>query len=497
MQPLHGSRSSIGLRAALAIVLMIGFYILALSIAGGLLWIPYAEYVYRSGVHARIAFFCIVTAGMIVWSILPRIDKFPAPGPLLRKLDQPRLFGIIEEVSGLTGQAMPSEVYLVPDLNAWVAQRGGLMGMGSRRVMGIGLPLIHSLSVDEFRAVLAHEFGHYHGGDTRLGPWIYKTRTALARTIQSLHSDSIGLMLVQSPFRAYGAFFMRVTQAVSRAQEYAADALSARLVGARHLASGLKTIHAQAPIYDGFWQAEYTPLLSLGAMPSIGEGFRRFLESKRVREALPGILKASLEETRGNPFDTHPVLKLRLQAIGEPAEPLLDRAGPLMWTILEKIDDLERSLLSFQFGDKAVAGLQRVAWEDVWKVYRSFIEMRAAEAAGALKGVTPLDLPEIARQFHVREDRLCRARGGETYFRDQGNKAVGFLGPALILAALRAGSSLTSRPGRPALVRIGDEDIDFFEEFARLRSEEADRERWNRIISKAGIAGVDLGAMVQ
>ena len=121
---------------------------------------------------------------------------------------------------------MPSEVYLVPDVNAWVSSRGGVMGFGSRRVMGIGLPLLHVTRVAEMEAVLAHEFGHYHGGDTRLGPWIYKTRTAIGRTLEAL-----GDGWLQVPFRAYGNFFLRVTQAISRAQEFTADRLAATLFG--------------------------------------------------------------------------------------------------------------------------------------------------------------------------------------------------------------------------------------------------------------------------
>lgn len=52
------------------------------------------------------------------------------------------------------------------------------MGVGSKRVMGLGLPLLNALTVSELRAVLAHEFGHFVGGDTSLGKWIHKTRSA-------------------------------------------------------------------------------------------------------------------------------------------------------------------------------------------------------------------------------------------------------------------------------------------------------------------------------
>src|SRR5262245_41315408 len=99
-----------------------------------------------------------------------------------------------------------------------------MMGFGSRRVMGLGLSLLQVLSVSQLRAVVAHEFGHFHGGDTKLGPWIYKTRAAIGRTIEGLAECS---SLLQKPFLWYGKAFLRMTHAVSRRQEFTADALLA------------------------------------------------------------------------------------------------------------------------------------------------------------------------------------------------------------------------------------------------------------------------------
>ena len=91
--------------------------------------------------------FCVIGVLMILSSILPRRDRFQPPGPSLSTSGQRRLFGLIGEVAIATGQPMPQEVYLVPDVNAWVAARGGVMGFGSRPVMGLGLPLLQTLAV--------------------------------------------------------------------------------------------------------------------------------------------------------------------------------------------------------------------------------------------------------------------------------------------------------------------------------------------------------------
>jgi Zn-dependent protease with chaperone function len=104
------------------------------------------------------------------------------------------------------------------------------------------------LTIAEMRAVLAHEFGHYYGGDTRLAPWIYKTREAILRTVGHLSRRG---SILQFPFVFYARLFMRVTQAISRAQEYAADALAARTVG-----GGRSSAACDAP---SAWRLPMTP----------------------------------------------------------------------------------------------------------------------------------------------------------------------------------------------------------------------------------------------
>lgn len=108
------SSPSLAGRALLAIVLMIGFYILAVAMAAGLIYIPYAEMTYAHRIHPKIAIVCVLGALVILWSVLPRFDKFELPGPPLTRDQHPRLFEELEGVARSVGQAMPAEVYTRP-----------------------------------------------------------------------------------------------------------------------------------------------------------------------------------------------------------------------------------------------------------------------------------------------------------------------------------------------------------------------------------------------
>src|SRR5262249_20799137 len=176
----------------------------------------------------------VLSAGVMLWSLVPRSDSFKPIGLRLDEAVHPALFAELQTIAGALGEPLPSEGYLVGDPNAWVADRGGRLRFGTRRIMGIGLPLLGALNVSEFRAVLAHEFGHYYGGDTNLGPWLRRTQMAMVLTLQGM--ESIGKLrlhaLMTALFVAVGGIlqsywraFLRAINFMSRKQEYRADEL--------------------------------------------------------------------------------------------------------------------------------------------------------------------------------------------------------------------------------------------------------------------------------
>ncbi len=176
--------------AVLAILMVIASYLFVLILAAACVYLPYLALDSGTPGFQMIALFLfgIVIAVTMLWSLVPRRDKFVAPGMPIFRLDQGRLFAELDDIAASLNERLPGDVYLIPDANAFVADRGGVMGFGSRRVMGLGLPLFAVLTVSQFRAVLAHEFAHYYGGDTSLGPWVYRTKMAIVRIFQNVGS---------------------------------------------------------------------------------------------------------------------------------------------------------------------------------------------------------------------------------------------------------------------------------------------------------------------
>lgn len=482
------STSSLMARSLVAIALMIGFYLLAVGVALGLLWIPYAEWMYTDGVHVKIALVCVVSAAVILWSIVPRIDRFEAPGPELRAADEPELFRELESIAQSTGQRMPAEVYAVGDVNAWVMQRGGIMGFWSRRVMGLGLPLMEALTVEQFRAVLAHEFGHYHGGDTSLGPWIYKTRSAIFRTVQNLAEHS---GILYKPFELYAKLFLRITEAISRRQELEADALAARVVSPSALAGGLAAVHRAAIAYSSYWDNEVTPVLRAGFRPAVTAGYRWFVGVESVSKNLDRWMDEQLVSNESDPYDSHPPLAVRLASLNTLpiSKSAVDEERPMAITLLRHADRIETDLLSRITRANDLGELPPLPWssvgERVWlPEWRNHTKQFGAGLAALHLDALPTLEPYEQIISHPEVTHLPPEQRREL--------ASSTIGCSVALALAESGWSVDVMPGEGVRLRRQDQLIEPFRLAGELVEGKLDAAQWRQFCESHAIGSIQL-----
>jgi Zn-dependent protease with chaperone function len=80
--------------------------------------------------------------------------------------DHPNLFVFIRRVCEETGADEPRGVFVMPDVNAAVRTKTSFVNLfvPPKRDLVVGLGLINCLNLSEFKAVLAHEFGHFTQG---------------------------------------------------------------------------------------------------------------------------------------------------------------------------------------------------------------------------------------------------------------------------------------------------------------------------------------------
>jgi heat shock protein HtpX len=481
------SSSFFAKRVVLALLLTAGFYALVLAVialCGGLLYWILSE---SSRVDVRLIIVLAIVPLLLIASLLPRRDRFVAPGPKLDRAHEPVLFAVIDAVAKQTGQKPPAEVYVLSDANAFVTERGGVLGIATKRVMGIGMPLLQTLTVSQLRGVLAHEFGHFQGGDTRLGGWIYKLRGAIGRTI-----DNLGFL--QAPFSWYGKLFMRVTQALSRQQEFEADRLAAGIVGSTIMADALRTVRYTSVAFSVYWQNEVMPLLNAGYRPPVTEGFLRYLETQSVREMIASY-QAEAASEKTDPYDTHPAMHERIAAIHEMRIDAGESDARTAITLVKQSDSLELALLLDMGGVESLERLRVISWEDAGQVYRERWRHEQLPFEETLAGLTIGDLGEYINSPKPAMLTVLRGamRNPLLSSVDARDIARGIAADAVSLALSDAGWTIGPILGQPITMLNGERSVQPFTHANAIVKGDMTPAQWRELMAGLGVADLSVG----
>jgi Zn-dependent protease with chaperone function len=242
----------------------------------------------------------------------------PPEGYHLREGEAPQLRAEIEWLRERTGAPELAGIIVDSQLNAAAASVPRAMGLlGHAHYLVIGLPLMQSLSREQFGAVVAHEFGHFGGGHGRFTGWIYRVRASWYRVLDGLaFQRSWTTKLFRRFFDWYAPFFDAYSFVLARANEYEADATSARVVGAPVAASALQRIGVCAARLDrDFWPGVQRSVQTSPQPPMAL--FREMATSFAGPAGNDAERLAELLDEKPGLEDTHPTLAQRLHALGQ------------------------------------------------------------------------------------------------------------------------------------------------------------------------------------
>lgn len=187
--------------------------------------------------------------------------------------EQPRLFEFLLRVAAETGAPRPHRVYVSPAVNAAVFYDLSLANLifPSRKNLLIGLGLVNVLNLSEFKAVLAHEFGHFAQRTMAVGRWVYIAQQIAGHIVErrdafdsmlaglsriDLRVAWIGwvLRLVVWSIRSLVELFFRLVvlaqRALSREMEYQADLVAASVSGSDALVHALMKLQGADDAWD-------------------------------------------------------------------------------------------------------------------------------------------------------------------------------------------------------------------------------------------------------
>ena len=264
----------------------------------------------------------IFVVGAFLWMVLRAVWLKIAPpeGFEIEAEQAPELFAMIDNLRRRLGAPRFHHVQITEEFNAGVVQapRLGIFGW-HRNYLLIGLPLMKSLTIEQFKAVLAHEFGHLAKGHGRVSNWLYRQRLRWSRLMNVLDAnESQGRFLFKPFLNWFAPYFNAYSFPLARANEYEADATSVRLTSPGAAAEALTSVN----VVGAYLAERYWPQIHKHADDQPQPGFAPYsVMGARVAAELDGAsTQAWLDQAMARQTtldDTHPALSERLKAIGE------------------------------------------------------------------------------------------------------------------------------------------------------------------------------------
>ncbi|MGN7704512.1 M48 family metallopeptidase [Cellulosimicrobium sp. 22601] len=428
------------LRAALSVLLLVGFYVLALGAVVGLgaatVW---AFSAHIGGGAAKLGFITVVVAvGLVVALVrVARAEKQEPGGMPLTDDDAPELWATVRELAQVADTRAPDEIRLVADVNAAVSEDTRLLGLvGGTRRLYLGVPLLQGLTAAQLRSVLAHELGHYSRSHTRLGPLTYRGRQSMVSVVRELDGTVVAWILAQ-----YAKFFALVSAAVGRRQELEADLLSVRVAGRDTAQRALQEL----PALDAAWRhflARYVEIgWEVGYAPtpeSVFDGFENFL---RERGEELTALRDSAPPAARSLWDSHPPISARVAAMAAARDvpaPVDDRSAT---ALLPDFSELASRLVrqSVDYGTR-----RQVDWATLVAASMPLNDQQVADAlfgaAASATGTGRSDLSTLLGAVSTgRLDDVRRVLIPATPREDAHEQLVGITEAALRAAAVSSG----------------------------------------------------------
>jgi Zn-dependent protease with chaperone function len=220
----------------------------------------------------------LIGVGVMVFIFLIKflfaVSKYDRSGIIeITEQEQPRLFGFIRKLTEETQTQFPKKIYVSPDVNACVFYDSSFWSMffPVKKNLQIGLGLVNSLNISEFKGVMAHEFGHFSQRSMKLGSFVYNVNKIIHNML--FENKSYGEFLqswanvdgifalfasitagiaqaIQSILREMYGFINKKYMSLSREMEFHADAVAASVSGSNSLSSALRRIEIGGSGYD-------------------------------------------------------------------------------------------------------------------------------------------------------------------------------------------------------------------------------------------------------
>ena len=191
----------------------------------------------------------------------------------ITRQQEPKLFAMIDDIVAQVGTDFPKKVYLSDQVNASVFYDSSFWSMflPIRKNLHIGMGLVNSVTAEELKAVLSHEFGHFSQKSMKVGSYVYNVNHIIYNLLYDNSSYS-SLAASWASVSSYFVIFVNVAfkiiegiqwllqkmynlvnknyLALSREMEFHADEVAANITGYLPLKTSLMRFDLSTNCYE-------------------------------------------------------------------------------------------------------------------------------------------------------------------------------------------------------------------------------------------------------
>lgn len=346
-------------KAVFAIILFIITYLILLSLAIGL-----TALCVMGGIALIIAKPMVITIGLglglasLGFFILIFLFKFLFKQHKVDRShlveifekDEPKLFSFIREIVNEVQTDYPKRIYLSSDVNACVFYDSNFWSMifPIRKNLQIGLGLVNTISEQEFKAILAHEFGHFSQRSMKVGSYVYNVNQVIFNMLYD--NESFDNMIqkwanISGYFSIFVFIAVKIIQgiqwilsqmyeflnvsymALSREMEFHADEIAANVAGYLPLKESLLRMDLAEHSYNavlGFYEGKIPDNIKSDNIYKEQGFVMNFLASQNnlaFKNNLPIVSELDLSKynksklTIKNQWASHPSIEERIKAL--------------------------------------------------------------------------------------------------------------------------------------------------------------------------------------
>jgi len=299
---------------------------------------------------AIIGIVVVVTVFAILKSLfIRRIDE--DPGTRMDLSQNPGLRDLLNEVAGRIGTRPVDNVYLTPGTEVAVMERGGMfkqLSGKSERCLILGVGVLEGMKLSWFKAVLAHEYGHFSNKDTAGGGFAIAVRRSLMTMAESLAQGGAAAWYNPAWLFINGFYrvFLRISQGASRLQEVLADRWAAFAYGAEAFEQGLTHVIRRSIKFD--FHAQHT----LNEVVEQQKPLSNFYTYQPQQTPEACEVEAAVDEAIHAPptvYDSHPAPADRFEwvhALGATGTGLKPGDTADVWTVFSNPDQIQQEMTS-------------------------------------------------------------------------------------------------------------------------------------------------------